>query len=500
MTQKTTLTTSALPPKPDGSEESAFRQLTPEGRLAHLGAIIEFSNDAIFSVTLDGKILSWNAGAERIYGYTAEEMVGNRVSAFVPQDRRNELDRVIQQLREGENPASFETRRVRKDGRVIHVYLTVSPVRDSEGALIGTSTIARDISERKTAEQALRKKQQELEDFFENSVLGLHWVGPDGRIIWANRAEMQSLGYSACEYIGHHIAEFHADPDVIQDILARLARNEKLHSYEARLKCKDGSLRHVLISSSVLWDDDKFIHTRCFTLDITERRRTEQALRRAEKMAATGRLAATVAHEINNPLEAVTNLLYLAKTAPTVANTKECLEQAQAELKRISHLTKQTLGFFKDSTAPSKIDLSNLVREVIRLYQSKINSKGLTVKSQLEPSLVLGSEGELRQVVSNLLTNAVESSRDGRTIRVRVHAHHELVRLTVADQGSGIMAGNIDRIYEPFFTTKENVGTGLGLWVTREIVDKHGGKIQLRTSVQPGRSGTAFSILLPSAS
>lgn len=481
-----------------GSEQSAFVQLSPEDRLAHLGAIIEFSHDAIFSTSLEGQVLSWNASAERMYGYSAEEMLGRSILKVIPDPRRvEELKAAIRTVQFGQRPAAFETSRVRKDGKPIDVYVTVSPVLDSSGHLIGTSTIARDITEKKAAEEALRKKQQELEDFFENSVVGLHWVGPDGTILWANRAEMELLGYTADEYIGRHIAEFHADKEVIDDILRRLGRKEKLQGYEARLKCKDGSIRHVLISSSVLWEHDKFVHTRCFTLDVTERRCVEQALRQAEKMAAVGRLAATVAHEINNPLESVTNYLYLAKRETTLPEVKSCVEEAQREVKRISQLTKQTLGFFKDTSVPRVFDLDGLVNELLAVYSAKFNAKRLTVTTRLEHSPVLAREGEIRQVIANLLTNAIEASNEGARIALRVRCIQSGVRLTVANGGEGIPLENRGRIYEPFFSTKRNLGTGLGLWVTREIVEKHGGKIYMRSSVVPPRTGTVFSILLP---
>jgi PAS domain S-box-containing protein len=480
-----------------GSENAAFHQLSAEDRLRHLGAIIDSSEDAIFSTTLLGSVLSWNHSAERIYGYTAREMLGNSIFNVIPTSRVSELKSVMQEVERGQRPTSFETVRVRKDGATMHVYLTISPVLDSSGQLIGTSTIARDITDKKTTEEALRKKQQELEDFFENSVIGLHWVGPDGTILWANRAEMDLLGYSSDEYIGHHIAEFHADREVIDDILLRLGRKEKLHGYEARLKCKNGSFRDVLISSSVLWNENEFIHTRCFTLDVTERRQVEQALRQAEKMAAVGRLAATVAHEINNPLETVTNLLYLAKMANSLPEAKNCIGEAQTELKRISHLTRQTLGFFKDTTVPRCFDISELVTQLVSIYKTKIGSKDVRIETRLKPSPVLGREGQLRQVLSNLLMNALDASRPGKAILISARPVGNRVRLTVGDQGGGISPENRNRIYEPFFTTKENVGTGLGLWVTKEIVEKHGGKLQLKTSMVPGRSGTVFSVLLP---
>ena len=153
----------------------------------------------------------------------------------------------------------------------------------------GVSTFFQDITERKQAEQQLRRSEQELADFFENATVGLHWVGPDGIILRANRAELNLLGYAADEYVGHHIAEFHADQGVIGNILRRLTAGEELHDYESRLRCKDGSVRHVLISSNVLWEDDRFVHTRCFTRDITDRKQAEEALRESEQETTRAR-------------------------------------------------------------------------------------------------------------------------------------------------------------------------------------------------------------------
>src|ERR1051325_1370370 len=136
------------------------------------------------------------------------------------------------------------------------------------------------------AEESLRRRERELTDFFENATVGLHWVGADGTILWTNRAELEMLGYARDEHIGHSITEFHADPQVISDILARVGRGEELHGYEARLRCKDGSLRHVLINSNVLWEGGRFVHTRCFTRDVTDRRRDEATLARAAMLLA----------------------------------------------------------------------------------------------------------------------------------------------------------------------------------------------------------------------
>jgi PAS domain S-box-containing protein len=251
-----------------------------------LTAIIESAEDAIVTKTLDGIITSWNKGAERIFGYTAIEVIGKPVTILIPQDHQDEEPAILARLRKGERIEHYETVRVRKDGSLVDISLTVSPIRGPDGQIIGASKIARDISERKRAEEALRRREEELTDFIENSVVGLHWVAPDGTILWANKAELDLLGYTREEYVGHHIAEFHADPQVIDDILTRLTHDEALHSYEARLRCKDGSIRHVLISSNVRRQSGEFVHTRCFTRDITERRLAEEALRQSEERFA----------------------------------------------------------------------------------------------------------------------------------------------------------------------------------------------------------------------
>ena len=251
-----------------------------------LTAIIESADDAIITKTLDGIITSWNKGAKRIFGYMAEEVIGKPVTILIPADHQDEEPAILARLRAGERIEHYETVRVRKDGSLVDISLTVSPIRGPDGQIIGASKIARDISERKRAEEALRNREEDLTDFIENSAVGLHWVGPDGTILWANKAELELLGYTREEYIGHHIAEFHADSEVIEDILGRLTRDETLHSYEARLRCKDGSIRHVLISSNVRRQNGEFYHTRCFTRDITERRLAEEALRQSEERFA----------------------------------------------------------------------------------------------------------------------------------------------------------------------------------------------------------------------
>lgn len=195
-------------------------------------------------------------------------------------------------LKEGRTVRGKQAIAERPDGSRVWFEAHPAPLYDAGGAVVGGINLLIDISERKRIEAALRKNERELADFFENAAMPVHWVGPDGRILRANRAELDMLGYSSDEYVGHHISEFHADAEAIGEILRKLQSGETVVRHEATLRCKDGSVRHVLIDSNVLWEDGEFIHTRCFTQDITEPRQAEEQLRRyADELAQFNRVA-----------------------------------------------------------------------------------------------------------------------------------------------------------------------------------------------------------------
>jgi len=228
---------------------------------------------------------------------------------------------------------------------------------------------------------------------------------------------------------------------------------------------------------------------------LQERARTEAALVKTERLATAGRLAATIAHEINNPLEAVTNLVYLARSAPE-GEVRRYLQMIEDELSRIAHITKMTLGFYRESGAPTPVDLGELVHEVVALYEAKLRAKNIRVHTDAAASQpILGSRGELRQVIANLVANAVDVLPAGGAIRLLTTDFAGGVQLRVFDNGPGIPGENLARIFEPFFTTKAELGTGLGLWVSRQIVEKHGGTIAVESTPR----GTCFTISLPSA-
>jgi PAS domain S-box-containing protein len=485
-----------------------------------------------------------------------------------------------------------------------------------------------EIHDRKRVQQALQDRETELRDFLENAVVSMHWVGADGTILWANKAELALLGYERDEYVGRHISEFHADVPVIRDILERLGRNEELHGYEARLKCKDGGFRYVRIDSNVFVRDGQFVHTRCFTTDITEskqsdlalyrmaaivessddaiiskdlngivtdwnksaerifgyvaaeivgrpitilippefmndenvilakirageridhfqtvrvnkngdridvsltispirdqrgiivgaakivrditaQRKLETALHMSERLASVGRLAATVAHEINNPLEAVINYIYIAKEHSEASKEiKHYLNSADKELRRVAHITQQTLGFYRDNSHPMSLVIADVLQDVLTVYERKCQYKTLRVEQRIEPGLTLNTvQGELKQILSNLIANAIDASKKNGKIVICARTSDHFPSggsgacITIADNGVGISDENKQKLFAPFFTTKTAIGTGLGLWIVKDLLERRGGRIRFR-STDSNRSGTVMRIYLPSA-
>ena|GEM_PF-526206 len=238
--------------------------------------------DAVVTTDTEGRVLSLNAVAESLTGWTEQEAQGRpliEIFRIINEDDRQPVGNPVEQaLREGRIVGlANHTILVARDGTQTPIDDSAAPIRDDQGHIYGVVLIFRSIAERKQAEKNLSQSERELADFFENASVGLHWIGPDGTILRVNQAELKMLGYTREEYVGHHIAEFHVDQDVIADILQSLGTGEILREYEVRMRCKDGSIRHVLIDSSVMWEDDRFIHTRCFTRDITDRKRAEEA-------------------------------------------------------------------------------------------------------------------------------------------------------------------------------------------------------------------------------
>jgi PAS domain S-box-containing protein len=276
--------------------------------------------------------------------------------------------------------------------------------------------------------------------------------------------------------------------------------------YELTYIRKDGSRFPAVVSVTALRDaQNAIIGYLLIGTDNTARKQAEEALLQGEMLASAGRMAASIAHEINNPLEAVMNTLYLARiTADLPQQAREYLDIADGELMRVAHIARQTLGFYREFTEATSNSVSALIASVVDLLQAKIKSTGVTIVQRCDSELqVMGVTGELRQVLANLLANSLDAiGHDGRIV-LRASASidpddgRRRVRVTVADCGHGMGAATMKQIFDPFFTTKGSVGTGLGLWVCKQLVDKNGGSIRVRSHMDGERGGATFSVVLP---
>ncbi len=322
---------------------------------------------------------------------------------------------------------------------------------------------------------------------------------------WNPGAE-ELYGYSSEEAIGHHISFIcpPAQRAEMNGVLVRLQRGESVVGEVSEHVRKDGSRIIVLLSFAALRSPRGMLSgLSAIIRDVTTQTRAEEALRKSEKLAAAGRLAATVAHEINNPLEAITNLLYLARNDSR--RSADYLSMAEEEVQRIAAIAQQTLGFVRESPSADLLDVGQILDQVLRLYARKLESKHIRIIREYEEKLMIhGFGGELRQLFSNLVINAVDAASENGNLRLRVSRSRQWgspeysgVRITIADDGSGISPAHLPHIFEPFYTTKKDIGTGLGLWLSHGIVQKHGGAIRVRTRNLPGKSGTVFTVFLP---
>jgi len=338
----------------------------------------------------------------------------------------------------------------------------------------------------------LEARVEDLSDFVENASIPLHWVDENGIILWANKAELHALGFSYHEYVGQPISSFHADMVVIDDILTRLTNNETLLNYPATLKAKDGSLRHVLISSNVLWKDGKFVHTRCFTKDITEIKKEEE-----RKKA----FVAMVSHELKTPLTSLTSYVQvLMRRANKEHNDFDInvLTRAELQAKKMANMIDDFLNQAKYQEGKvilheENFDLKSLVYEIATDANLSSN-KDFKLNIDCNEAWVFADRDKLGQVLTNLINNAIKYSKDAGDIYIRCENHLQKVRVSVIDHGIGI--NNIDqqRLFERFYRVNTDQttpqGFGIGLYLVSEILRYH--KSTIKVISEMGKGSTFY--------
>lgn len=362
--------------------ENALRSAERERarRNNEVAAIVQSSDDAIVSKDLTGRIMSWNPAAERIFGYSQEEILGKSIRILIPEELQAEEEEILRKIRAGQAIDHFETVRVTKSGERIDASLSISPVRDEEGNIIGASKTLRDISGKK---------------------------------------------------------------------------------------------------------------------------RLEASLLQAEKIAASGRMAAAIAHEVNNPLEAITNLIFLAReNAGDAAQVRSFLDLAESEVARVSRIAQRTLGFYRENSSVTSVSPSDLADHTLRIYEPQCRTAGISIERDFKStqSIMLRS-GEILQVLFNIVANAVRAMPSGGILSISTDdvemPDGAAIRIAVRDNGVGIPPHQVPRIFDAFYSTRPGNGTGIGLFVARQFVSGHGGRIDVESSIDPASHGTTMSIYLP---
>ena len=350
----------------------------------------------------------------------------------------------------------------------------------------------REQRERHRAEAAEAQYREILESISECFL----YVDSEWMIRYANEMLATLARRSRTELIGKNFWEEFSEATHTKfgDVFRESLKNQKEMEVEDYYEPLDAWLR-VNVSPGV---DGLSM----FITDVTAQRRQREALLVSEKLATAGRLASTVAHEINNPLESVINLLYLARTTTGQEEKDQYLAWAEREINRVAHIARQTLGFYRESAQRVSVDIASAIENLVQLYQGKLNGKKINVNRQVGEGLKITARGgELNQVLSNLITNAIDASDTGGKLTISANAtaycDHEGVEIMVSDNGSGIAPENLTRVFEPFFTTKKDVGTGLGLWVVKQIVEGHKGTVTIQSGTADGQQGTTVRIFLP---
>jgi PAS domain S-box-containing protein len=477
-------------------------------------AVVESSNDAIITKALDGTITGWNRAAERLFGFTAAEAVGNRIDIIVPPDRRAEVREILDRMARGETIEHYETLRLHKDGGEVHVSLGISPIRSSAGEIVGASKIARDISESKRTQKALNQEIEERQRIFETSQDLILVTDTAGNFVQVSPSSMTILGYRPEEMIGRSAVEFiHPDDlDSTREEMRSARRGHQMRNFETRYVHKDGQA--VTLTWMGTWSEPVRRHF-FVGRDLTEKRAAEAQFRQAQKMEAVGQLTGGVAHDFNNILTVITGTIGILTDAladrPQLVAVAKMIDEAA---ERGASLTKHLLAFARrQPLQPREVDVNALILETAKLLHP-------TLGEQIEIAPLLAEDAwtalvdpsQLTTAILNLALNARDAMPAGGKLALETNniyldegyasMHSEVtvgnyVMIAVSDTGSGIPAADLERVFDPFFTTKEvGKGTGLGLSMVFGFVKQSNGHIKIYS--EEGH-GTTVKIYLPRA-
>jgi PAS domain S-box-containing protein len=478
--------------------------------------LTELNPQALWTADEQGRVLYAN---QRFLEYIGKDFIPKDGTEYLQCFYEGDRDRVLQvwshSVATGEDYV-IDARLVRaSDGAVRWWHLRALPIRDETGAIQQWLGVATDVHETRVAGDLLReqyaemeRQRRELEAIYRGSPIGLALYEPkELRLIRLNDRQSHILGLRPEDALGKPIEELTPGLTDSHQMIRRAARGEPVLNGEVEgvLPSRPGEHRYWSVNYSPIFAEDGSVHAIAgATIEITQQKRAELALLQGEKLAVVGRLASSIAHEINNPLESVINLIYLARRYAVLPEVQRLLDAADEELRRVSIIATQTLRFHRQATRPQAVSCSDLFSTVLSIYEGRFKNSNIRVeKRKRADKPVVCFEGDIRQVLSNVVGNAIDAMPGGGRLLVRSREAIDWrngrpgIVLTVADTGSGIDAQTQSRIFEAFFTTKGFGGTGLGLWISAEIMERHQGRIRMRSSQREGHRGTVVALFLP---
>jgi len=515
-----------------GNPPSAAAKITGKGEMAGririfdwastpLGALDRWSPELVGIVNLilscptparmlwgPDLILIYNDSYRLIPGKRHPDALG-RPAREVFHDIWNVVGRVLETAFVTGDPFVFDKRRVPVEtgGGVKEFYLdcTYSPIYEN-GKVAGLLGLFHDV----TGEvNAARNLEARLNAIYNTSLEYIGLMTPEGILVDSNRASVEFSGNSRSELAGRHLAEtawFAGSKGAAEIVRRAIANANTGEAFRSELSLNRPDRDPVIFDFSLTPVPDAAGAVACLVAegrDITEEKRIASALLKSEKLAAVGRLASSIAHEINNPLESVMNLIYLARNAEG-GDAERYLDLADQEIRRVSIIANQTLRFHKQASSPQAATAADLFSTVMSIYEGRLRNAHVQVEKRFRSGQpVICFPGDVRQVLNNLVANALEAMPFGGRLLIRSRKGRDWrtgrlgLVLTIADNGTGIPPEAKKKIFDAFFTTKGAAGNGLGLWVCVEIVERHHGALRVRSTQRPGRTGTTFTLFLP---
>ena len=483
------------------SKVSRFRPEDVAGGI--LTAIVESSDDAIIGKDLDGVILTWNRGAERLYGYTAQEVIGRSISVLIPEGQLDELPTVLGRVTAGQRVEPYETVRRAKDGHLVEVSLTVSPIKDSTGQVVGASAIARDIRPRKRADAALRTSEARWRSVVESAVDGIVVIDASGHIEALNPAAERLFGYAEREVVGRNVnmlmpSPYHEEHDAY---IARYLETgvQKIIGIGRDVTAlrRDGTTFpiHLAVGEMLVGGERRFtgiVH------DLSARAHIEHQLREQTALARLGEMAAVIAHEVKNPLAGVRGAIQVIGThLPQDSRDAAIVKEIVIRIDALNELMKDLLLFARPpQPKPAAVELRALVVTTADLLSSDPALRDVQVHVDGAAQFIEADAGLLTIVFENLLVNGAQAMHGQGTIRVTLTSLDDTCQIAFSDSGPGIPSEVREKIFTPFFTTKAR-GSGLGLPTAKRLIEAHRGHI---TITCPSGGGTTVTIHLPAPS